>query len=53
MSAPVIAAWGMGLDSTAMIVELVRQGTPPDVVLTADTGSERPETYVFLPLFQE
>lgn len=52
MTAPVIAAWGMGLDSTAMIIELVRLRTPPDVVLTADTGSERPETYDYLPLFQ-
>ena len=50
---PVIAAWGMGVDSTAMIVELVARGEPPDLVLTADTGSERPETMAFLPVFQE
>ena len=49
---PVVAAWGMGLDSTAMIVELVALGDAPDIVLTADTGSERPETYEYLPLFQ-
>src|SRR3546814_1841088 len=42
---PVIAAWGMGLDSTAMIIEWVARGRPLDLVLTADTGSERPETY--------
>lgn len=49
---PVVAAWGMGLDSTAMLIELVAQGDAPDVVLTADTGAERDETYAFLPIFQ-
>ncbi len=49
---PVIAAWGMGLDSTAMIIEWVSRGWPLDLVLTADTGSERPETYDYLPIFQ-
>src|SRR3546814_3838514 len=49
---PVIAAWGMGLDSTAMIIEWVARGRPLDLVLTADTGSERPETYDYLPIFQ-
>lgn len=51
-AAPVVAAWGMGVDSTAMIVELVSRGEAPDVVLTADTGSERPESMAFLPVFQ-
>lgn len=50
---PVVAAWGMGVDSTAMIVELVGRGEAPDLVLTADTGSERPETLDFLPIFKE
>ncbi len=50
--APVIAAWGMVLDSTAMIIERVARGEPIDLVLTADTGSERPETYAYLPIFQ-
>ena len=50
---PIVACWGMGLDSIAMIIELVARGEPPDVVLTADTGSERPETMAFLPLFQQ
>src|SRR3546814_14270347 len=43
---------GMGLDSTAMIIEWVTRGRPLDLVLTADTGSERPETYDYLPIFQ-
>jgi 3'-phosphoadenosine 5'-phosphosulfate sulfotransferase (PAPS reductase)/FAD synthetase len=48
---PVVAAWGMGVDSAAMIIELVTRGKPLDPVLTADTGSERPENYDYLPLF--
>lgn len=52
-SGPIVAAWGMGLDSTAMIIEWVARGERLDVVLTADTGAERPETYVFLPIFQK
>lgn len=51
-NSPVIAAWGMGLNSTAMIIELVARGEAPDIVLTADTGSERLETLEYLPLFQ-
>lgn len=53
LSGPVVAAWGMGVDSTAMIIEWVARGLPLSVVLTADTGTEREETYAFLPLFQQ
>lgn len=49
---PVIAAWGAGVDSTAMIIELAARGEPPDVVLIADTGSERPETEAYIPIFR-
>lgn len=37
--APVIAAWGAGVDSTAMIVELATRGEPVDMVLFADPGA--------------
>lgn len=50
--APVIAAWGAGVDSTAMIIELVARGEAPDVVLMAQTRSERPETDAFVSIFQ-
>ncbi|GAA0309160.1 hypothetical protein GCM10009087_18990 [Sphingomonas oligophenolica] len=50
---PVVAAWGMGVDSTALIIEWVAQGLPLSVVLTADTGVEREETYAYLPIFQK
>lgn len=52
LDAPVVAAWGMGVDSTAMIIEWVARRMRLDVVLTANTGAERPETYEFLPIFQ-
>ena len=50
--APVIAAWGAGVDSTAMIIELVERGEPIDMVLFADTGSEKTDTYAFIPVFR-
>lgn len=43
--APVVLAYGMGVDSTALLIELDARGTPPDLVLTADTGAENPLTY--------
>lgn len=44
---PVLAAWGAGVDSTAMLIEMVETHQPVDAVLFADTGSEHPETYLF------
>lgn len=47
-------SYGLGVDSTAMLVglaKLYREGRPefrPDVILFADTGGERPESYAFL-----
>jgi hypothetical protein len=50
---PVVVAYGLGLNSTAMLVEMHRRGEPaPDLILFADTGSERPETYAYLPIMQ-
>lgn len=49
---PVLAAWGAGVEPTAMIIELIARGEPPDAVLMADTGSERPETDRFVPIFR-
>ena len=49
---PVLAAWGAGVDSTAMLIELVERGEPVDHVLFADTGGERPATLAFIPGFR-
>jgi hypothetical protein len=40
-----IVAYGGGTNSTAMLILLRDQGIAPDLILFADTGGERPETY--------
>jgi hypothetical protein len=50
-AAPVVVAYGGGLDSTAMLVEMVEAGSRVDLVLFADTGSEKPETYAYVEMF--
>lgn len=49
---PVVAAWGAGVDSSAMLIELVERGEPVDAVLFADVGDENPLTYLWLETFQ-
>lgn len=43
-------AYGMGVDSTGMLVGLMQRGERPDLILFADTGDEKPETYAYLPV---
>jgi hypothetical protein len=47
-----VVAYGLGVDSTAMLVEFARRGVRPDLILFADTGGEKPETYAYLPVMQ-
>lgn len=47
-SSPLVVSYGLGVDSTAMLVLLWRSGIRPDLILFADTGSERPETMAYL-----
>jgi 3'-phosphoadenosine 5'-phosphosulfate sulfotransferase (PAPS reductase)/FAD synthetase len=47
---PVTVAYGMGVDSTAMLILLWLAGIRPDLILFADTGGEKPETYAYLPI---
>ena len=42
---PVTVAWGGGLDSTAMIVEMHERGEQIDLVTFANLHAERPWTY--------
>jgi hypothetical protein len=49
---PLVVAYGMGVDSTAMLVGMRRRGIRPDLILFADTGGEKPETYDYLPVIQ-
>ncbi|EQB18823.1 hypothetical protein RLDS_01385, partial [Sphingobium lactosutens DS20] len=44
---PVVLAYGIGVDSTALLLELESRGTPPDLVITGDPGVEKPETYAY------
>lgn len=49
--APVIVAWGAGVDSTAMIIEMAARRDRVDMVLIADMP-ERPQTRSFIPIFR-
>lgn len=44
---PLFVACGLGVNSTAGLGLLHRLGDRPDVILFADTGGEKPETYAF------
>lgn len=50
IASPTVLAYGVGVDSTALLVELVARGEPPDLVLTADTEVEKPATYAYLDI---
>jgi hypothetical protein len=45
---PLIVSWGGGVNSTAVIVGLYQRRIRPNLILFADTGGEKPETYSFL-----
>ena len=49
----VIASYGGGINSTAMLIEMVKRGERVDLILFADTGGEKPHTYKYLNLFQK
>jgi len=52
MNRLVVMCFGAGVDSTAMLVEFARRAIRPDLILFADTGGEKPETYAYLPAVQ-
>jgi hypothetical protein len=47
----IVVNHGGGTNSTALLIEACRRGIRPDLIVFADTGSERPETYTFLEVF--
>lgn len=47
---PLIIAYGLGVNSTAALVELEKRGIRPDAILFADTGNEKKGTYDYLPV---
>jgi hypothetical protein len=50
---PLVVADGLGVDSTALLIQLKRVGVRPDLILFADTGSEKRETYAYLEIRQD
>lgn len=50
---PFVVAYGMGVDSTAKLIGLKRLGIRPDLILFADTGGEKDETYAYLPVMNQ
>ena len=42
---PVVASYGGGTNSTAMLIGMVDRREPCDLILFADTGGEKPHTY--------
>lgn len=40
-----IVSFGGGVNSTAMLIGMYERGIPADLILFADTGGEKPETY--------
>lgn len=49
----IVVAYGMGDDSTGMLVRAVKRGERPDVILAADPGGELPDTYKFRDMFSD
>jgi hypothetical protein len=50
---PVIVSYGLGVDSTAMLVRMARLGEKPDLIIFADTGAEKAATMAYLPVIQD
>lgn len=46
-------AYGGGVNSTAFLIEFVRLGIKPGLILFSDTGGERPATYAFVKQFSD
>jgi hypothetical protein len=43
----------VGVDSVAMLVGLHQRGIRPDLISFADTGGEKPDTYLYVPILQQ
>lgn len=48
-----VASYGGGTNSTAMLIECAKRGVKVDLILFADTGGERPNTYNYISIFNE
>jgi hypothetical protein len=50
VSSPLVVSYGIGVDSTAILVGLHQRGVRPDLILFADVGAERQATYDYQPV---
>lgn len=50
---PLVVCYGMGRDSTAMLVGFKQRKIRPDLILFADVGAEREGTYAYLPVINQ
>jgi hypothetical protein len=48
---PIVASYGGGVNSTAMLIGMVERGERVDLILFSDTGGEKPETYSYVSKF--
>ena len=48
--APLVICYGLGVDSTALLVGYAQRGIRPDLILFSDVGAERQATYDYLPV---
>jgi len=50
---PLAVSNGLGVNSLAMLVGMAKRDIRPDLILTANVGSEKDETYAYIPVLQE
>lgn len=49
----IVASYGGGTDSTAMLIEYAKRKMKIDLILFADTCGEKPHTYQYIEMFSE
>lgn len=52
-SPPIVVSYGMGTNSTALLIGMKERGMRPDLIMAADTGDEHPHTYEHLARMQQ
>jgi hypothetical protein len=48
-----IVSYGGGVNSSGLLIEMIRRNERPDAILFSDTGGEKRETYEFILAFRE
>ena len=49
---PLVLSYGLGVDSTALLVGWHQRGVRPDLILFSDTGGEKDETYAYIAVIR-